>query len=131
MGNSDLIYEEESQKILDSAYEVQNILGTGFLEKVYENALVICLKEKGLQVTQQDPLKIYFKGNIIGDYVTDIIVNKKIIVEVKALKNLESIHDAQIINYLKATNLELGILINFGKIKLEYKRFANTCKKHL
>ncbi|MDD3627661.1 MAG: GxxExxY protein [bacterium] len=77
MGNSDLIYEEASQKILDSAYEVQNTLGTGFLEKVYENALVICLKEKGLQVTQQDPLKIYFKGNIIGDYVTDLIVNKK------------------------------------------------------
>lgn len=125
MNKVNLLYGYESGIILDSAQYVQNTLGSGFLERVYENALLICLEEKGLKVKQQFPIKVYFEDKVVGDYIGDLIVNEKIIIEVKAVKELDSTHTAQIINYLKATDMKLGILINFGKTKLQFKRFVN------
>ena len=125
MGKQKLIFKEESKHIMDSAYEVYNTLGSGFLEKVYENSLVVCLKEQSLDVKQQYPINVYFKDNIVGEYYEDIIVNDNIIIELKAVKKLKSIHEAQIINYLKATKFKLGTLINFSKDKFIHKRFID------
>ena len=125
MNKIDLIYGYESGIILDSAQYVQNTLGSGFLERVYENALLICLEEKGLTVKQQFPIKVYFKDKVVGDYTGDLLVNEKVIIEIKSVNELAPVHKAQIINYLKATGIKLGILINFGKTKLQFKRFVN------
>jgi len=118
-----LLYEEITVKIRQAAYDVHHYFGNGFLEKVYENALAYKLLQSGLECKQQTPLKVYFEKNVIvGEYYADIIVEDKIILELKAIENLDRIHFAQVKNYLKATKFKLGILINFGKSILEFKR---------
>lgn len=97
-------------------------IGHGFLEAIYENSLAILLREEGLKVEQQKDLVVKFKNIIVGKYKTDLIVNDKIILELKAAKKIAPEHEAQLLNYLKATNMELGLLLNFG-IKPEFKRF--------
>ncbi len=116
MDNADknFLYNDLSEKIIGCAYKVFNSLGTGFLEKVYENALMKELTNSGLRVLQQHPIKVYYEGTIVGDYITDILVEKKIIVEVKAVSELSKVHETQLVNYLKATGLKVGLLINFG-----------------
>jgi len=110
-------------------YKVYNSLGYGFLEKVYENALKIELISMDLKVEQQKNIKIFYEKFEVGDYFADIIVNDLVIVELKAAESLCEEHEAQLINYLKATNLEVGLLLNFGK-KAEFKRkvFSNDRK---
>ncbi len=108
------MYSELTDKVIGCAYKVYNELGAGFLEKIYENALVIELKDAGLSVKQQYPIKVYYHENIIGDYVADIVVEDKIIIELKAVSNLVKAHEVQLVNYLKATKFEVGLLINFG-----------------
>lgn len=103
-----------TEKIIGCAYKVYNELGAGFIEKVYENALMIELKNEGLAAQQQYPVKVYYKGNLIGDYVADIVVEDRVIVELKAVSQLTKAHEVQLVNYLKATRLEVGLLINFG-----------------
>ena len=103
-----------TEKIIGCAYKVYNELGAGFIEKVYENALMIELKNEGLAARQQYPVKVYYKGNLIGDYVADIVVEDRVIVELKAVSQLTKAHEVQLVNYLKATRLEVGLLINFG-----------------
>ena len=117
-----------TRKIIGAVYKVYNTLGYGFLEKVYENALVVELNKAGLDVKQQESITVYYEGKVIGDYVSDIIIEDKVIVEVKAIKKLDKVHEAQLINYLKATNKEVGLLINFGK-EIEFKRRIFTQKK--
>ncbi len=95
-------------------YKVYNELGAGFIEKVYENALMIELKNEGLATQQQYPVKVYYKGTLIGDYVADIVVEEKVIVELKAVSQLTKAREVQLVNYLKVTRLEVGLLINFG-----------------
>ncbi|MFH0887924.1 MAG: GxxExxY protein [Planctomycetota bacterium] len=119
-----IIYKELSYNIIASALKVHNILGAGFLEKVYENALIIQFKKAGIKAEQQVSLKVNFEGEIVGDYCADIVVDNKIILELKCAESINSIHKAQIINYLKATGMKLGIIINFAKPKLEYKRIV-------
>jgi GxxExxY protein len=114
-----------SETIIGAAYAVSNALGCGFLEKVYENALVHELRKRGLQAEHQYPIKITYDGVIVGDYLADILVNDQVIVELKAAKALDDIHVAQCINYLKATKLKLCLLINFGNAKVEARRIAN------
>lgn len=114
-------YSEITEKIIGEAYKVYNVLGSGFLEKVYENALYKKIKEAGLKVFQQYPVKVMFENEIVGEYCSDLIVEDKIIIELKALESLHQIHEVQLVNYLKATGLEVGLLLNFGK-KLEVKR---------
>ncbi|MDD2890670.1 MAG: GxxExxY protein [bacterium] len=116
---------EISEKIIGGAFNVHNTLGCGFLEKVYENALALELKKAGFKIAQQSPIKVYYEKEIVGDYIADILVEDEIIIEIKAVKFIDEIHEAQIINYLKATKLKLGLILNFCRPKLEIKRLVN------
>ena len=108
-------HNEITEKIIGAAYKVHNTLGSGFLEKVYQNSLVIEIRAIGFGVEVEKPMKVYYHGEVVGNYVADIIVEGKVILEIKAVKELSGIHEAQILNYLKATGIEVGLLINFGK----------------
>lgn len=114
-----------TERIIGCAFSVFNTLKSGFLEKVYENALVIELKEMGLIVDQQKPIKVYYKNQSVGDYFADLLVDEKVIVELKAIKQIDSIHISQVLNYLNASGLKCGLILNFGKTKLEIKRVVN------
>ena len=118
-----MLHEDLTNNIICAFYNVYNILGSGFLEKVYENALAIELKKIGLSVTQQESVKVYYDGVQVGDYYADIIVNGLVILELKAADSLRNEHFAQLTNYLKATDNEVGLLLNFGK-KPEFKRIV-------
>jgi GxxExxY protein len=118
-------YKEISRKILAASFEVYNNLGNGFLEKVYENALMLELKNQGLDCVNQLPVDVVYKDNIVGSYYADIVVENKVIIELKTCKNITDEHRAQILNYLKAVKYKVGYLINFGnESKLEYKRMV-------
>ena len=119
-------YEELTRAILGCSFEVINELGSGFLESVYEKALAIALKEKGFSVKIQYPIEVMFRGQCVGEFFADLFVEEKVIVELKAVKALSVEHPAQVINYLKATGVEVGLLINFGKQKLEYRRLTRS-----
>jgi GxxExxY protein len=110
-----LKHSELSQKIIAAAHNVHNELGQGFLEKVYKNALAIELKEAGIKCALEVPMSVKYHGHVVGDYVADMIVEDKIIVEAKAVSELNSVHEVQLVNYLKATSLQVGLLINFGR----------------
>ena len=118
-----LLHSDITEKIIKGFYEVYSELGFGFLENVYENALSIVLTSYDLIVEQQKLIPVVFRGNVIGEYKADLTVENKVIVEVKAIKMLMTEHEAQILNYLKATQIEVGLLVNFGP-KLTYKRFV-------
>jgi len=119
--NQNLKYVELSEQIINSAFEVHKILGAGFLEKVYLNAMLEELKSRGIKAELQRGITVKYKGVIIGDYYADLVVEDVVIVELKALDKLHDIHELQIKNYLKATGIEIGLLINFGR-SVEVKR---------
>ena len=125
-----LIHEEITDVILKSFYSVYNQLGYGFLEKVYENALLIELTENGLFCEKQHPIKVNYNGTTVGEYFADIMVENSVIVELKAAEFIVEEHELQLINYLRATEIEVGLLLNFGK-KPVFKRkiFTNDLKK--
>lgn len=127
---NELIYKDFSNRIIQCFYNVYNTLGFGFLEKVYENAMMVELRKNGLFAEKQKPIEVYYGDQMVGSYFADIIVESKIILELKAAECLIEEHELQLINYLKATELELGLLLNFGK-KPEFKRkiFTNDRKK--
>jgi len=114
-----------TEKIIQVFYRVYNTLGYGFLERVYENAMLIELADIGLLVERQKNIKVFYAGKEVGDYFADLIVEKKVIIELKAAVNISKEHEMQLINYLKATNIEVGLLLNFGK-KPEFKRKVFT-----
>lgn len=116
------LHSDLTDKIIKCFYKVYNTLGYGFLEKVYEKALCIELDKLGLEIKQQHPISVYYENQLIGEYYADIVVDDKVIIELKA------IHGNQLLNYLKATEIEIGLLLNFG-IKPEIKRkiFTNRC----
>lgn len=121
-----------TNKIIRCFYTVYNQLGFGFLEKVYEKSLLIELRKEGLTATRQTQLKVFYNQVEVGDYFADIIVENEVIIEVKTAEGLIEIHEAQLINYLKATNIEVGLLLNFGKTpQVRRKVFSNKYKKHL
>jgi GxxExxY protein len=99
-------------------------LGCGFLEKVYSNALFFELRNMGLDCEQEVPFKVEYKDVVVGDYCADLIVERRVLVELKACAGLDSVHEAQILNYLKASSIHVGLLMNFGKPKLQYRRFV-------
>ena len=117
---------EITAKIIGCAYDVANGLGSGFLEKVYENALRIDVARAGLVVLQQYPIPVTWRGELVGDYCADLLVEGSVIVELKAVKELDEIHMAQCLNYLKATGLKICLLINFGKSQIEVKRIVRN-----
>ena len=111
-------------QINGAVFEVNRILGSGFLEKVYENALIVELRKRGLLAEAQVPIKVEYKGEIVGDYFADLIVNEEVIIELKTVSHLENIHEAQLLNYLKATSMKVGLLVNFRGTKAEIKRMV-------
>ena len=123
-------HSEITEKIIKAFYKVYNTLGYGFLEKVYENALFIELVAIGLFVKKQKQIKVYYDGKEVGEYFADLIVEESVIVELKAAENLCEEHEFQLINYLKATEIEVGLLLNFGE-KPAFKRKVFSNKKNL
>ena len=121
----ELIYKDLSYRIIGLAMKVHSELGYGFLEKVYENALMIMLNEEKIKAEQQKAIKVNFHGKIIGNYIADILVDDKIILELKSTEKIINVHRSQTINYLKATGLRLAIILNFGKDKLTFERIVN------
>ena len=115
---------ELAGRIQNAAYEVANTLGVGFVEKVYENALAHELRKAGMKVEQQYPVTVHYDGVVVGEYTADLLVEGLVIVEIKAAKALDSVHIAQCLNYLKATGLKLGLLINFGTSKIDCRRIV-------
>ena len=112
-----------SERIIGCAFRVSNALGSGFLEKVYENALAHEVRKSGLEVKQQHPIKVYYDGVMVGDYYADLLVAHTIVLELKATSEMSPVFAAQCLNYLKATGLPLCLLLNFGKPRVEIKRF--------
>ena len=119
--DQEYLYKDLTSKIIKCYYTVYNTLGYGFLEKVYENALKIELENKKLIVEKQKPIQVYYDGQLVGEYFADLIVNDQVIIELKAAESLCEEHEYQLINYLKATGYEIGLLFNFGK-KPEIRR---------
>ncbi|MCA1593470.1 MAG: GxxExxY protein [Acidobacteria bacterium] len=117
-----MLYEDLTGKALEACFEVAKELGAGFLESVYEKALLIAFQQKGLEVKAQIPLSVRFRGHVVGEFYADLLLENKVILELKAVRTLTPEHQAQLINYLNATDIEVGLLINFGNPRLEYKR---------
>jgi len=128
----DFKFKELTETLIQVFYKIYNTLGYGFLEKVYENAFLVELKRAGITGIPQSPIRVFYEGEVVGEYFADILVDDKVIVEVKAVKNLVAEHEAQLLNYLKATDIEVGLLLNFG-LQPEFRRkaFDNTKKKNL
>jgi GxxExxY protein len=123
-----LLHKETTDKIISCFYKVYNTLGYGFLEKVYERAMVFELSKQGFDVTAQKPIEVFYENRKVGYYFADIIVNNEIILEIKAAEGLVEAHECQLINYLKATDIEVGLLLNFGK-KPQFKRKVYSNKR--
>ena len=113
-----------TELIINRAIKVSNTLGSGFLEKVYENALALELRKTEFQIEQQKKLPVKYEGVVVGDYIADFVVSSQIIVEIKATQNIEKIHQAQLLNYLKASGLRVGLILNFGTPRMGIKRMV-------
>lgn len=122
---TDILHKELTEAILKVFYEVYNDLGYGFLENVYQNAMYLELNSKGFKVEAQKKIKVYYKNEIVGDFIADLLINDLVILELKACDTLVKAHYAQTLNYLRATNIEIGLLLNFGE-KPEIKRLIFT-----
>lgn len=122
---TEFLHKEISEAILKVFYEVYNELGYGFIEKVYQNAMYLELKSQGFKVEAQKQIKVYYKNELVGDFFADLLIDDVIILELKACDSLVKAHYTQTLNYLKATNIEIGLLLNFGE-KPEIKRLIFT-----
>jgi len=111
-----------TERIITCVYRVSNTLGSGFLEKVYENALTIELRQNGLKVEQQHPIRVFYNNEPVGDFAADLLVEDSVIMELKSVRTLDDVHSAQCLNYLKATGLTVCLLVNFGRPRVEIKR---------
>ena len=119
-----IVYKDLSYKIIELALKVHNELGCGFLEKVYENALMILLDREGIPAKQQAPVDVCFQNKVVGQYFADILVDNELILELKTVDTIANIHKAQVLNYLRATGIKLGLVLNFAKPRLEDKRLV-------
>lgn len=125
MSTSDLLYSDITEKIIGAAFAVHNSLGKGLTEKTYENAFIVKLQNSALQVEQQKTLPIFFENKRVGEQIVDLLVDNKIIVEIKAIEHLQKNHETQILGHLKNTKFQVGLLINFGT-RVEFKRFVHS-----
>jgi len=123
-GTKDYSLQPVTQQIIGAAFEVHNILGYGFLERVYQRAMQVELQSRSVKVELEPQIKVQFKGVIVGDYVVDLLVEGKIVVELKADPAYQSVHEAQLLNELRGTGMKFGYLINFGRERVEYKRMV-------
>ena len=119
----ELLYKELTGEIIDSAYSVHNTLGCGLLEKIYENAIAWELELRNKKVFSQKEFKVIYREKEVGIYYADLVVEDKVVVEVKAVEEIDNVHRAQILNYMKISGLRVGLIINFAKPKLVYERF--------
>ena len=127
--NDDLKFKELTDAVICCFYNVYNVLGYGFLEKVYDNSLHYELTKRGISVTGQYPIPVYYDEKVVGEYFADLLVENSLIIEIKATKCILPEHEAQLLNYLKATEIEVGLLLNFGpKPEIRRKAFDNTRK---
>jgi len=115
-------YHKITEKIIGCAYQVHNQIGFGFLESVYEKCMLIEMKNAGLKAVNQQPVKVFYDGEIVGDFIADIIVEDQIILELKSVRHIAAVHEQQLVNYLTATHKDIGLIINFGEKKVEIKR---------
>ena len=122
-------HSDLTEKIIGGFYQVYNHLGYGFSEKVYENALALVLRKMGLAIEQQKPIAVFFEGQVVGEYFVDLLVNGVIILELKACKQLSEDHEAQLLNYLKATSIEVGLLLNFGLKPQHVRKVYDNIRK--
>ena len=113
-----------TRQILGASFQVHNTLGCGFLEKVYENALAVELRARKIPFEQQLSLQVKYEEVVVGNYQTDLVVDRRVLVELKAVNRMDSVYEAQLLNYLKATGIRVGLLLNFGGPRLHYKRFV-------
>jgi GxxExxY protein len=118
------LHGEVTEQVLGAAFEVWKELGYGYLEKVYENALMVELRLRGIAAEQQYGIDVYYKGVLVGQYAADVFTERKVIVELKAEKEYNSKHEAQLLNYLKGTGIRVGLLLNFGGKRCEFKRLV-------
>ena len=123
-----MVVDDITEQVIGACFEVSNELGVGFLESVYEKALLIALLNKGLKAKRQVPVKVFFRDQCVGDFFADIVVEDELILELKVVKSLSPEHLAQGINYLRATGFKTALLINFGNRKVEYRRLKNQLK---
>lgn len=126
-----MLHKQLTNKIIAAFYKVYNTLGYGFLEKVYENALAHELRQQGLDVRQQMPIKVYYDGQVVGEYVADLCVEGCVIVEIKAAESLCPEHEAQLLNYLRATEIEVGLLCNFGPQPVFARKILTNDRKEI
>ena len=124
-------YKELTEKIIGCAYRVYNKMGFGFLESVYEKCLLIELRKAGLDTESQKPITVYYDGEIVGEFVADIIVNDAIILELKSVRRIIKAHEVQMVNYLVATGKPVGLILNFGERKVEIKRKIKDLKQEI
>lgn len=124
-----MLYSDLTRVIIGCAFEVQNELGVGFLESVYEKAMVVALKDAGILVQAQAPVTVTFRNSPVGAFYADLLVPNKVIIELKAVERLNPSHKAQVINYLNATGIPVGLLINFGNPKVEFQRFTRSIER--
>lgn len=123
-----LLHGDLTFKIIGIGMQVHSTLGHGFLEKVYENSMMVALRSAGIFAEQQVPIKVVFEGVIVGDYFADILVEKKVILELKASERITDFHKAQALNYLKATGIDLALILNFGAKSFEHHRLINRLR---
>ena len=119
----EMLFEKLTEKIIGAAYSVYNKMGFGYLEKVYEKCMMIELhKNENLHIEQHRPIKVEYDGHDVGDFVADFVINDQIIIELKSVRQLASVHEMQLVNYLNATGIDIGLLINFGEKKVDIRR---------
>ena len=126
-----MIMDDLTQIVIGCAFEVHNELGCGFLEKTYENALLHELMLRNIETQQQVPVNVTYKGNVVGEFVADIVVENRLICELKAVSHILPVHEVQLVNYLTATKIEVGLLINFSnsvEVKRKYRVFKKSCQ---
>lgn len=124
-----MLHKHITSGVIKAFYQVYNTLGYGFLEKVYANALVHELKSQGFSVQQQVPIKVYYDGYLVGEYFTDLVGEGQVIIELKAAETLHPQHEAQLLNYLKATDIEVGLLLNFGPKPIVVRKILTNDRK--
>jgi GxxExxY protein len=124
-----MLHEEITSQVIAAFYAVYNTLGYGFLEKVYENALLLELQKRGVKAHRQIPIQVRYEGVVIGQYFADVLIEDKVVIELKAVEQIVKAHENQLVNYLKATDLEVGLILNFGpQPRFKRKIFTNTHK---
>lgn len=123
-----MLHEEITADIINAFYKVYNALGYGFLEKVYENAMAQELANRGHSVKQQVPIQVFYEGKVVGDYFSDLLIDDKVLLELKTAESIAKEHESQLVNYLKATNIEIGLLLNFGKTPQFKRKISSNIK---